>query len=181
MGRPTVPWHKNDKLFREQLQIGRGYEAYVAGLFIDEGFGVKVPSQKIRPTVEERAAYRDKRDMYVQCPDGFVAEIEVKSANLAFTGPHDNPYPNTIVDGVDIIEAKKPPFAFVRVSQRTPGGMIVVPGKTKEHWRVRKVKDSVRGHDNEFYECPVKHAVTFQELVFWMKRKGDSHEQKGRD
>ena len=104
-----IPWSKNDKLFREQQNIGRKYEAYVAAKLVAEGLGVRVPVQRTRPTYAERAEYRDSRDILVDCPNGFVAEIEVKSANQKFTGASDFPYPRVLLDGQKLLDRKGRP------------------------------------------------------------------------
>ena len=165
-----IPWHENDKLFREQQNIGRKYEAYVAAKLVAEGLGVRVPVQRTRPTFAERAEYRDSRDILVDCPNGFVAEIEVKSLRHRFTGADDFPYSRIFLDGQKLLDKKGAPTAYVHISQLT-NGMFVTPKTSAPHWRLTTRTDSIRGITNKVYSCAMKHQRSFADLIEYLKEQ----------
>jgi len=158
-----VPWHKNDALFRQLQNTGRRFEGYVAGLLVSHGFGVRVKPMATRPDVSVRREYRDHRDLIVECSSGQLAEIEVKSRDLAFSSCEDFPYQDLFVDVKSTIDEKGPPLAFVCVSQKTLG-MIVIPGSSKEHWTTRTAFDRVRRQEQTWYVCPKDRTRSFENL-----------------
>jgi hypothetical protein len=155
----SVPWHQNDTLFRTQVNAGRGWEAYVAYKLIAAGFEVHVPSFFIRPTVAQRKAYRDIRDMVVE-----GKEIEIKSSSRFFTCPDDHPDENIMVDTCEKVDSKGEPFSFLIVSQKT-GEIIAIPGKTRNLWKVKKGFDRVRKIEEQWYVCPASVTRTFDEFL----------------
>ena len=163
-----VPWHKNDALFRQLQNTGRRYEGYVTGLLVSHGFGVRVPPMATRPDVSVRRGYRDHRDLIVECDSGQLAEIEVKSRNLNFTSCEDFPYEDLFVDVKSTIDEKGPPLAFICVSQKTLG-MVVIPGSSLEYWGTKTSFDRVRKIEQTWYVCPKKRTRSFDNLCSHLK------------
>ena len=159
----NIPWHKNDKLFREQIGTGRRWEAYVAHQLIINGLEVSVPRFEVRPHVSERKRYRDVRDMVVEGRD-----VEVKSSTRDFSKPFDFPFDPMFVDTREKIESKGAPFAFLIVSQES-GCILAIPGKTREEWIPQSGFDSKRGIKEEWLACPLRLVRTFDEFVNFLR------------
>jgi len=150
-------------LFLDRLKTGREREAYVAYRLIAEGLEVSVPRLRVRPSFDERHAYRDTRDMLVE-----GHEVEVKSTRFAFTGPDDFPFDPCFVDTEEKILAKGPPFAFLIVSQET-GAIMAIPGKTSDRWILMEGRDHERGIGVRWLGCPLHRVKTFDEFVSFLK------------
>ena len=155
-------WADSD--FKQRIVLGRACEAAVAQAFIAAGLEVYVPPLKIRPNFEERAEYRDKRDMLVN-----GQEIEVKSTSRPFLTPDDWPFDLFFVDTAEKIESKGVPLAFVVISQVT-SKMFVIPGKTRPHWEVFTGNDKKRGIGVAWLACRKTHLRTFSELVEHLRK-----------
>jgi hypothetical protein len=163
----TVPWNLNDELFREQIAIGRKWEAYIAHQLILSGLEVFVPRLAIRSHVSERKKYRDVRDMVVEGRD-----VEIKSRKEDFSRPSDFPYDSMFVDTREKIESKGPPFAFLVVSQMS-GCILAIPGKTRSKWVIRAGFDRTRKINEEWLACPIKLVRSFDEFIVFLKNSPD--------
>lgn len=152
-------WNQDEGHFQRRIGTGREREAYVAYRLIAEGLEVSVPALRVRPRYEDRADYRDSRDMI--CAG---QELEIKSTRFAFTSKRDFPFDPCFVDTEEKIEAKGPPFAFLIVSQKT-GAIMVVPGKTRDRWVKMSGRDNDRGCPVRWLGCELSLVREFSELV----------------
>ena len=166
----SIPWHKNDALFRQLQGMGRAFEGIVAAHLIASGIGVRVEPMRTRPSVESRKSYRDIRDIVAICPAGFEADIEVKSRAVECTSAEDFPHASIFVDAKEIVDEKGPPTAVVCVSQVT-GAMLVIPESSRPHWFEKTSIDRVRKIKRTWYVCPNEYLKTFDELLIFLNAR----------
>lgn len=159
-------WHKNDELFKKELEKGHFWQTCVATFLKEEGLEVEAPGLEIRDQIQDAFKFINTKDLIAA---GEI--IEVKSRNLSFTSGHDYPYKTIFIDTVSGWEAKKPkPFAYVMVSQIT-GCMIWTPGNSKKGWTVTRNRDRVRRIEVINYESPSKEWLNINLLVNLLKSR----------
>lgn len=161
-----VPWEQNDELFIEQLQLGYRFQELVAERLRGEGVEVEVPELRIRPDVSQAREYADSGDLIARCGERELP-IEVKSRNIAFTCPQDYPYHTAFVDDVPGWERGEPK-TVVLVSQRTEGA-VVVPLRSRPHWREEAVYDRLRRTWVPTYTVPRRYLLPFSALITHLK------------
>lgn len=148
------------ELFAEQIEKGLKYEKIVYNDLLDAG----IPA-------EMEIYHGDKFTQYQQDiiikPD-FV--IEVKSRNLVFTGPHDFPFEDAVIETVWGWNQKRvQPRAIVMISQITEAKIAINVQETKDRWTQRVQYDSLRGIESLEFFVDRKDLRPFDELKNWLK------------
>lgn len=158
-----LEWLENLDLFKEKMDEGRPWEAYVAARLIVAGVGIHVPARKHRSESDPVGAYADHGDIWAG-----DKLLEVKSRALHFTSISDFPHAEgPYVDQADKYRKRREllglPFAYVIVSQQT-GGILCVSGRSHLHWWEKRGFDRTRG-ERSWMVCPPKWVRTFEELL----------------
>ena len=165
-------WMTNDKLFFNQLEVGREGELKVAQYLLTNGIPVQLPPLRVRENVEDRSEFRNQADLYTGPWNRKPYRIEVKHLDYAFSSSFDFPWKNVIVVTTNkwdnVKQSGNTPLCFVMVSQQG-SGMFVIPEWTEKYWEKRVVRDRKRNMDIEVWQVDTKHAREMDSLVTWLK------------
>lgn len=127
----------SDEKFQARLKVGKEWEQVVADSLVDQG----IPATTNTPIDEADYAGTDT-DIMV---GDKTIEVKSRTGTCPFTGPEDFPFKDVFVETSGGWEAKqKKPDYYVIVSQIT-GGMIVIPGDTRDQWNCRSIYDKACG------------------------------------
>lgn len=139
-----------DPTFARDLAESRIAVSLAAHWLADEmGYTVVTPPIVCRPNVEDRAAYSDRGDLFIQQP------IEVKRRSFNFSSLETYPYPTAIVDNCHAWDNARPkPYAFLLFSADLTG-FLICKGATRPHWLKTSGFQKSRGRVREVYECPI--------------------------
>jgi hypothetical protein len=165
----SVPWGRNDSLFRKEAEEGHKWARLVA----ERLSALSVPSttSPLEFAVDEadRERFVNEQDVLLTNASGF---IEVKSRRLAFTEePSSYPFGTAFVDTATGWDKKHPkPLAVVLVSQFT-SAMLVVPVSTQSTWAITRSYDRVRQISERWYTVDSDLLRPFAELVEWLKSR----------
>lgn len=168
-------WMTNDKLFFDQLQVGRAGEVKVASRLMLNGIPVQLPPLEVRDKVEDRFEFRDQADLYAG-PWAKPYRIEVKHLNYEFEDKNTFPWQNVIVVTTNkwsniLASGSELPIAFVMASQKGNGMFCVPVENTKPYWKKRVVRDRVRNMDVEVFQVDIAHCVDIEALIKWLRSK----------
>jgi hypothetical protein len=116
----------------------------------DDGYTVTVHPVRIRPTFEQRFAYKDDGDFTI------AFRGEVRHRQLHFTSADDYPFPYVNADDCKKIDDAHPkPYGYFQVNADMTVAAFV-PHSTAKYWRREPVE--VRpGEIVEIYQCPIEH------------------------
>lgn len=162
-------WMQNDKLFLQQLALGRRYQGLVALRLAALGCGVEIAPLRVRGDVKDRHAYSDSGDLFVSNAAGVRVTVEVKSRDRAFTCPADYEWDDILV------RADKPwngdiPAAHFFISQVTES-ILVVADTSRPQWIRREIYDQKRGIKYAAFYCPRARIGTVLQWVKWFKAR----------
>src|SRR5687767_882994 len=148
----VADYDRVDPSFVDDLKRSDAAVRRVADYIRRQGWEVRVPALRVRPTATEMAAFADDGDLFARKAGGAWRRIEITVRRFAFDGPAGWPYPTVIFSTVHAWRAADPkPFLMVRLSQDLACAAIVGDW-TREHWR--EVKKFDRGRTRSFLECP---------------------------
>lgn len=145
-------YEKNDPSFIDDLRKSKEAVAVAAKWLSERGYPVIVRPTFERPSVEQMGEFSDDGDLEI------IQRIEVKRRqSLTFTSKADFPYETIIVDACHCYDNARPkPFAYIIFNREmTAAFMVNVRGTFSEWVKVEK-RDSAKGRDRVFYECPLK-------------------------
>lgn len=153
---------RTDEAFIRDFMSGDDAVWSVAGWLHANGFDVEIPGRRLRPHVNERAQFDDGGlDLSAE---GLPLQVKCRFG-YRFSGPADFGFPTVIHDTVKGYAALKTiPFAHVLVSQ-DGSGYIAVPYWSRPYWAVVNRYDPTRRARREFYECPIAHTLTIDDLA----------------
>lgn len=159
-------WFDDEAKFVRELGVGHRWAQVVAKHLQQRRLSVEVTPMELREHVDERHLFADEIDLTV---GNARRRVDVKSRDLAFTGPHDYPYPTAFVDTVSGWEKKKhKPCAIVLISQRT-NGLAVIRRSTRMAWSQEEHFDRRRKINDMFFMVPREHLASFDEFVDWLR------------
>jgi len=141
----------SDEDFFDQLEKGHQIELQIARRIRDMGFDCPDPVLEKRGSVAEIHRFTENQtDLKV---NGTV-NIEIKSRNLKFTGPHDFPFDDIIVDGKHTFDTKKNrPDLYLMYSIPT-GTILVIDPRFKDQWTVKQSFNNRRQSGRVSYFAP---------------------------
>lgn len=157
------PW--NDGKILDRFQTGHKYAQKVTERFWHYGIPAETTPPAVAGSQAEAANFHDEFDVTAA-----GRRIEVKSRDLAFTGPRDFPYPTAFVYRVNGWRNKTHrPTAIVLASQKREGGFAVIRVSDEPLWTIRKVRDREMNVLYEAFEIESKRLVQFEELVLFLR------------
>jgi hypothetical protein len=156
----------SDEDFARRLKSGKKFEGVVVQKLIDEGIPESEiewdPSDKVDRS-RSRADFA-KFDTDIKVGDK-VLEVKSRGNTCNFTGVGDFPFPDIFLDSEAGWEQKKvKPDYYVVISQET-GGVLAVPGDTRDQWDTRKVWDRTCGFQTKTMAAPRELAIEFGEMA----------------
>lgn len=164
-------WLENDELFFGQLRVGREGEIKVAHQLLFAGIPVQLPPLQIRESVEQRGEFSDQADLYAG-PWNKPKRIEVKHVDVRFDSLKTFPFNDVVVVSTNkwrnVCDAGNKPIAFVIVSQYSES-MFAVPLSTEEKWRIKLIRDNLRGMSIEVLVVDKKECKEISELIKYLR------------
>lgn len=165
-------WHRNDRLFHQELTTGHQWATRVGERLADCGYPVTVTPMEWRDSLADLKRFRSERDIVVGHPGGPEFIVEVKSRSFVFTDdPRSYPsgMPSAMVDTVEGWDTKThDPQAVVLVSQATSGMLVVPVRRTRDRWKPVRRWDTKREHWAVNYECPRQLLQPMSALVAYL-------------
>jgi len=161
--------------YKSSYTLGHSYNVKIAQRLNDAGIRCYAPELRLAQNHSEIADFTaNEQDVVLLDVNGW---IEVKSSSFSFEDGQpetartqmrngsERTYDRLIVDTVSSFETKAvKPLAYVLISQKTDG-VLVVPVTTKNNWTISHFFDYQRQHYDDFYQCPIQHLKTFDDLV----------------
>jgi len=167
MSEKKIPWHKNDALFKKELESGLELQRYVAEKIEALGYETEVPDLQFRKSIRDAKKFKDIADIIVTHPDEervrFVAEV--KSRRLTFKTAKSYPWPTVFIDTVEGYHAKTTKPAIYVVVSRDSGACIAMPGELTDSWGVTETWDRVRQIKVTNYVSPKEDWTTLRRAV----------------
>lgn len=153
----NTPNDRDDPNFVRDLEDSMAAVSRAAKWLSGFGYDCVVPPLKVRPTVDERAAYRDHGDMFISGHGKYNVRVEVKHRpKIHFTGRHDWPYFTMIVDAAHLWDdAEVKPLAYIIMNDDLTA-CAVVRGMTAERWQRVERYDPGKKRNRTFYEAPLE-------------------------
>lgn len=144
-------YETNDPSFIADLRKSKEAVSVAARWLSDRGYPVIVRPTFERPSVEMMGEYSDAGDIEI------VQRVEVKRRQqLTFTSREDFPFETLIVDACHCYDKAHPkPYAYIIFNREMTAAFVVDVRRTFSKWRRVEKRDSVKGRDRSFYECPV--------------------------
>lgn len=162
-----LTWSSNDKLFKDLLVDGVGYQYRVGFEFLLRGYTVQVPSTHFRSgNIESASQYSDNTDLIV---NGKIIEVKTRR-NISFTSTDDIPdrfLPFFVTTKSSWDNLKTKPFAVIIISTKT-NGIVVVPGKSVPKLPILKKTDRVRNITDFFICAGREHLYSFEEFLNYL-------------
>jgi hypothetical protein len=123
----------------------------VAAWLRSRGHEVAVNPISYAPTWAQFAVHSDHGDITLAGRQRIV----VKHTGVLFTGRHDYPYPDVLIEKKSQYDRKRPePHAYFLVNQPMTHVAIVLC-ETRPSWIVRMVRHPWLGREHETYSCPL--------------------------
>ena len=149
----------SDEDFQRRLADGRRFENYVAEVLNGRGVSAVVPGEEL-----------GSKDEYARLDTDIVVgsrviEVKSRAETCVFTGPDDFPFGDIFLDTESGWNKKeRKPDYYVVVSQQT-GGILVVPGSTRDQWSCRSVWDKTCGYASPTLVADKKLAQPLEWLI----------------
>jgi Holliday junction resolvase-like predicted endonuclease len=139
-----------DPGFKADLAESNRWVWIAARWLQSHGHHVTVRAVRVRPRVQDIAAYSDDGDLEI------IQRVEVKHRiRHTFTSAADHPFPEILVDTARVWDDAKPkPYAYVILNIDATVAAIVL-GSTAPKWR--KETHSIKGRPREVYLCPLRY------------------------
>lgn len=160
----------SDAEYRRAFADGHSRNEYVAELIAKQGLWVECPPLAYASDKSERSNFtKTEKDVITR-----AGTIEVKGQGKLFTGdPSSFPFPTIIVDTVSGWVGKMDkPIAYVFVCMEN-NECLVVPGKSKPSWIVKRLFDNKKKIFDDFYVAPKSSLTTVVKLFEYLRK----HEQ----
>ena len=145
----------NFKKFVKRLEGSHTGVQHAAKWLEGRGYQVSIPPTIVADSYENRMAYVDNGDLFIE-----RLRIEVKTLSVTFTGRDDWPYKNKfIVCGKDSFDRATPrPYAYL-IQSKDLKFMGVVLSASSKYWYVENKldKDYPEEYRQDFYMCPMEH------------------------
>jgi hypothetical protein len=151
--------------FEQDLYRSHQAVMLIAAQLTRRGNDVLIPGLKVRPDASQRAAFRDGGDLQIKHGNEWRA-VEVKQRKNDFTGKHDYPYKDVIVDTCTIVDRLQPPALMYVVLNPSGTHAAIIDDKTRPVWTRKKITFPDRKgelYTREVYVCPVGY-VRFVEV-----------------
>jgi hypothetical protein len=131
-------YEKNDPLFVHDLLESDKHVRGIADKLRCEGLTVEVQPLNIRPEISQMRQFSDNGDLLV---NGLRVEVKQRQ-KVKFTGVHDYPYDDCMVDVCHTFDnAQQPIAAYIIESKPKKGIVCILPCSSKERW---EKKDHIR-------------------------------------
>jgi len=134
----------------------------LANHMVKQGYDIQMDGFRIRSRKEDRFLFQDSCDLAVKIEEEWRA-LEVKCRKDLFTCMADFPRSTVFVDSKSktFRRRKYPLLGFVQVSRDHEYGFFI-HRDTREHWRIRRIRD---GRDNVYTNmviCPKEYCNFFK-------------------
>lgn len=156
----------SNKDFRNRLEAGKKFEGMVVDRLVELG----IPTDQIEwNETDEKLLKKWKKEDFTKYDVDIVAcdkiiEVKSRQSTCKFTCIDDFPFPDIFVDTEGGWQKKlKKPDYYVIVSQDT-GGMLVIPGNTRDQWKTKKIYDKLSGFKTKTMIADKELAKSFE----WM-------------
>lgn len=144
-----------DPTFARDLHLSERAVYVVTSFLRHKGFSVTLPPITVRKRGESVRAHTDSFDLEAE-QHGQRFLVEVKRRGVEFTGAHDFPYREVIIDAAahyDTLQ-RRPRWYFLLNSPCDVA--LVARGDNPTLWQRKRIHSNKRGRERDYYLAPIE-------------------------